>query len=114
MRTSMPVNLEIIDQRFVQAAKAVARIACNVLLVPWTMGISGKRPLSMAKLGGGAVGPAGRDCAGACAFDSSGEPTAATPATVAPFSKLRLLSVESLRCFDIASSRLLATFFISY
>jgi hypothetical protein len=57
----------------------------------------------MAGLGGGVVGPAGRDWA--CAFTSSGEPTAATPATVAPFSTPRLLKIEALSRFDTASSR---------
>src|SRR5262245_59193058 len=74
------------------------------------MGMSRRSPLSMARLGAGVIGAGRRDGGGACALTFSGEPTAAKPATVAPFNKPRLLTVESLARFDIVSSQQVAIF----
>jgi hypothetical protein len=69
-------------------------------------------PLSAAGFGGGVVGPAWRDCAGACASTPKVAPTVVTPAIAAPFKMPRLLTVDALSRFDIESSRRFGVHFI--
>ena len=60
---------------------------------------------SMAGLGAGVTGPPGRGGAAAsCARPVSGPPTAAAPASVAPLSKPRRLSLEMLLVLDMNGS----------
>src|SRR5450432_1992711 len=78
------------------------------LAEPCKIGISAGMPCSMRGLGPGVTGPTGRGgpsgWPAVCALAASGAPTAAAPASPAPFSKPRRLSLEVLLILDMDGS----------